>query len=84
MRLSVTDYGQVEKFIGKEALAMSERDLYFMYLPQIAELAEECRQMTKESYEQWEKETLGAIPVEAIGFMEKVFLITGRHSGHGV
>lgn len=62
---------------------MSERDFYFMHLPQIAELAAECRQMTEEGYEKWKKETLEEIPVEAVWFMEKVFVVTDRYLGYG-
>lgn len=61
---------------------MSERDLYLMYLPQIAEMIASCQGMTHESYVQWKKETLGSVPAEAVGFMKKVFVVTDRYSGH--
>lgn len=61
---------------------MSERDFYFMHLPQIAELAAECQQMTEEGYGGWKKETLEQMPIEAVGFMEKVFVVIDRHSGY--
>lgn len=38
---------------------MSERDLYLMFLPQIAELIVDCQRMTPEGYEQWKQETRG-------------------------
>lgn len=61
---------------------MSERDFYFMHLPQIAELIIDCQQMTPESYDKWKEETLASIPDESIGFMKKVFVITDKYSGH--
>lgn len=61
---------------------MSERDLYLMYLPQIAEMIVSCQQMTQEGYELWKKETRESTPDEAKGFMEKVFEVVDKHSGH--
>jgi hypothetical protein len=63
---------------------MSERDLYLMFLPQIAELIIDCQQMTQESYEQWKQETRESIPVDAVDFMEKVFIVTDKYSGHQI
>ena len=63
---------------------MSERDLYLMFLPQIAELIVDCQQMTQEGYEKWKQETRESIPDDAMGFMEKVFVITDRYSGHQI
>lgn len=63
---------------------MSERDLYLMFLPQIAELIIDCQQMTQESYEQWKQETRESIPVDAVNFMEKVFIVTDKYSGHQI
>ena len=63
---------------------MSERDLYLMYLPQIAEMIVDCQQMTQESYEQWKQETRESIPVDAVDFMEKVFIVTDKYSGHQI
>ena len=63
---------------------MSERDLYLMFLPQIAELIIDCQQMTQESYEQWKQETRESIPVYAVDFMEKVFIVTDKYSGHQI
>ena len=63
---------------------MSERDLYLMYLPLIAEMIVDCQQMTQEDYEQWKTETKESIPNEAMGFMEKVFVITDKYSGHQI
>lgn len=61
---------------------MSERELYLLYLPQIAELIVDCQQMTQEGYDEWKKETLASTPDEAIGFMKKVFVVTDKYSGH--
>ncbi len=61
---------------------MSERDLYLMYLPQIAEMIANCQQMTREGYEQWKKETRESTPDDAKGFMEKVFAVVDKYSGH--
>lgn len=61
---------------------MSERDLYLMYIPQIAEMIVDCQQMTQEDYEQWKTETKESIPNEAMGFMEKVFAVVDKYSGH--
>ena len=63
---------------------MSERDLYLMYLPQIAEMIVSCQQMTPEGYERWKTETKESIPNEDMGFMEKVFVITDKYSGHQI
>lgn len=63
---------------------MSERDLYLMYLPQIAEMIVSCQQMTPEGYERWKQETRESTPDEAMGFMEKVLAVVDRHSGHQV
>lgn len=63
---------------------MSERDLYLMYLPQIAELIVDCQQMTQEVYEQWKQETRESVPDVAVDFMEKVFVITDKYSGHQI
>lgn len=63
---------------------MSERDLYLMFLLQIAELIVDCQQMTQEDYEQWKIETRESIPVDSVDFMEKVFIITDKYSGHQV
>ena len=61
-----------------------KRDLYLMFLPQIAELIIDCQQMTQESYEQWKQETRESIPVDAVDFMEKVFIVTDKYSGHQI
>lgn len=61
---------------------MLERDLYLMYLPQIAEMVVSCQQMTQKDYEQWKQETRESTPDEAIGFMEKVFEVVDKYSGH--
>lgn len=63
---------------------MSEKDIYLMYLPQIAELIIDCQQMTPEDYEQWKQETRESVPDEAVDFMEKVFVITDKYSGHQI
>lgn len=63
---------------------MSERDLYLMYLPQIAELIVDCQQMTQEGYEQWKAETRESVPDAAIDFVEKVFVITDKYSRHQI
>ncbi len=61
---------------------MSERDLYLMYLPQIAEMIVSCQQMTPEGYERWKQETRESTPDEAMGFIEKVFKVVDKYSGH--
>lgn len=63
---------------------MSERDLYLMYQPQIAEMIVSCQQMTPERYEQWKQETRDSTPDEAMGFMEKVFEVVDMHLGHQI
>ncbi|MDE6619172.1 MAG: hypothetical protein K2K74_01530 [Lachnospiraceae bacterium] len=63
---------------------MSERDLYLMYLLQIAELIVDCQQMTQEDYEQWKTETRESVPVDSVEIMEKVFVITDKYSGHQI
>lgn len=63
---------------------MSERDLYLMFLPQIAALIVSCQQMDHESYEQWKKETTESTPDDAMGFMEKVIAAVDSHLGHQI
>lgn len=63
---------------------MSEKDLYLMFLLQVAELIVDCQQMTQEDYEQWKIETRESIPVDSVDFMEKVFIITDKYSGYQV
>lgn len=63
---------------------MSEKDLYLMFLPQIAELIVSCQQMTQEDYEQWKQETRESVLDAAVDFMEKVFLVTDKYSGHQI
>ncbi|MCX4379487.1 MAG: hypothetical protein OSJ61_25550 [Lachnospiraceae bacterium] len=63
---------------------MSERNLYLLYLPQVAELIVICQQMDCESYKQWKHETRESTPNKAIGFMEKIFAVVDKHSGHQV
>lgn len=55
-----------------------------MFLPQIAELIVDCQRMTPEGYEQWKQETRESIPNEAVDFMEKVFVVVDRYSGHQI
>lgn len=63
---------------------MSEKDIYLMYLPQIAELIVDCQQMTPEGYEQWKQETRESVLDAAVDFMEKVFIVTDKYSGHQI
>lgn len=63
---------------------MSEREFYLMFLPQIAELIVSCQQMTPEGYEQWKQETRESVLDAAVDFMEKVFVITDKYSGHQI
>ena len=63
---------------------MSERDLYLMYQPQIAEMIVSCQQMTPEGYEQWKQETRKSTPDEAMGFMEKVIAVVDSHLEHQI
>ena len=65
-------------------ITMSERDLYLMSQPQIAEMIVSCQQMTPEGYEQWKRETRESIPNEAVDFMEKVFVVVDRYLGHQI
>ena len=65
-------------------ITMSERDLYLMYQPQIAEMIVSCQQMTPEGYEQWKRETRDSTPDEAMGFMEKVFAVVDSHLEHQI
>lgn len=63
---------------------MSEKDLYLLYLSQIAELIGDCQQMDHEGYEQWKKETTESTPDDAMGFMEKVIAVVDSHLGHQI
>lgn len=61
---------------------MFEKDIYLMYLSQIAELIVDCQQMTQEGYEQWKQEIRESTPHVAAGFMEEVFAVVDKYSGH--
>lgn len=63
---------------------MSERDLFLMHLSQIAEMIVNCQQMTQDGYKQWKQQTRDSTPDDAIGFMEKIFVITDQYSGHQI
>lgn len=63
---------------------MSERALYLLYLPQIAELIVDCQQMTQEDYKQWKAEIRESVLDAAVDFMEKVFIVTDKYSGHQI
>lgn len=63
---------------------MSEKDIYLMFLPQIAELIVSCQQMTPEGYEQQKQETRESVLDAAVDFMEKVFIVTDKYSGHQI
>lgn len=84
MRHYLIVYTQMENTKESEVIIMSERDFFLMYLPQIAELIVDCQQMTYEDYEQWKKETRESTPNEAMGFMEKIFVITDQYSGQQI
>lgn len=84
MRHDLTRYRQMENLKESEVKFMSERDLYLLYLSQIAELIVDCQQMTHESYEQWKKETRESTPDDAMGFMEKVIAVVDMHSEHQI
>jgi len=63
---------------------VSEKDIYSMYQPQIAEMIVSCQQMTPEGYEQWKQETRDSTPDEAMGFMEKVIAVVDSHLEHQI
>lgn len=57
---------------------MSELDIYQMYILRIAELISVCQGMSQEQYENWKIDTMRITPMEAVVFMEKVFIIVDR------
>ncbi len=57
---------------------MSEIDVFQMYIPQITELIVVCQEMNRKEYENWKIETMKTTPIEAVGFMEKIFVIVDR------
>lgn len=74
----------MENISESGVITMSEKDLYLMYLPQIAELITDCQQMTPEGYERWKQETRESTPHVAAEFMEEVFAVVDKYSGHQV
>lgn len=64
---------------GREVMQMSELDIFHMYIPQIAELIVICQNMNQKEYEDWKIETIKTIPIEAVVFMEKIFIVVDRH-----
>lgn len=55
---------------------MSERDIFLMYKPQIAELIVDCGKMTVQEYSNWKNQILSTTPEAAKGFMKKIVNIT--------
>lgn len=56
---------------------MSERDLYFQCIPQIAEMALEIQKMTPEQYQEFKQEHLaevGKTSPRALEFIKKVYI----------
>ena len=58
---------------------MSELDIFHVHVPQIAEMIVICQEMNQKEYENWKLETMKTTPIEAVGFMEKIFAIVDRH-----
>ena len=58
---------------------MSELDIFHMYMQQIAELIVICQDMSRKQYENWKIETMKTTPMEAVVFMEKIFIVVDRH-----
>ena len=54
---------------------MTERELFYECIPQIAELVVECRKLTTEKYENFKKGILGQASEEVRPFMKKVFIV---------
>ena len=54
---------------------MSETDIFHMYKPQIAELIVICQGMNPKEYESWKTETMETTPMDAVAFMEKIFMV---------
>ena len=57
---------------------MSELDIFHVHVPQIAEMIVICQDMSQKEYENWKLETMKTTPIEAVGFMEKIFVIVDQ------
>ncbi len=57
---------------------MSERELFIQSIPQIAEMIAEVQKMTPQRYEEFKREYLEEVKVNApsaVGFIEKVLIV---------
>lgn len=57
---------------------MTERELFIESIPQIAEIAVECKKMSPERYAEIKEELLQSVPEVARSFMKKVFLVVDK------
>lgn len=57
---------------------MSEKDLFIQFIPQIAELIVEIKKMTSERYEEFKREWMEEVKINApsaVEFMKKVLIV---------
>lgn len=54
---------------------MSETDIFHVYKSKIAELIVICQGMNQKEYDDWKIETMKTTPMEAVVFMEKIFIV---------
>ena len=54
---------------------MTERGIYYQFIPIIAEMAAECLKLNPEADEEWKTEVLDNASESAKGFVEKVLII---------
>lgn len=57
---------------------MTERDLFFQYIPQIAEIITVCRKMTAEEYMMFKKKALKESSGKGRSFIKKVFFVVEK------
>lgn len=60
---------------------MTERELFYKCVPDVAGLIVECMDMDARQYREWKKEVSEAMPAAAVAFMGKVFRVIDAYVG---
>lgn len=54
---------------------MTERELFIMCIPQIAEMIVECRKLSEDEFQQWEREFVRTVKSNEKSFIKKVIMV---------
>lgn len=54
---------------------MTERELFYNNIPEITAICLKCRELSKEQYEEWKRETLEETPDEVKEYISKVLAV---------